>query len=194
MLLRRRPPSDDDEFMFTTGLPAGAQASQRVDPITGQPYAKPSGAWKFAALSFAALLFVLAFRGSWDSPRVFSKLSLEQAATRASEQSKALVLSFSSKLDDTCKRMERETWRHDSVTRALSDRAVVIKLSPDALSTQEKAAVEAFVITRVPTVVVIYNNRELARAEGYQSPDQLVAWFERSLADVAPATQVSNLR
>lgn len=183
--MMRRKLTLDDDLELLPGQRASGEGP--VDPVTGEPRAKPKGAWKFAILAMVAMVAVLALKNRFPQPTLFVKQPLVEAAASAETGGKFLLIDFYGTWCPPCERMDKETWLNSAVEGWVAAHAVAVRVNTGSPDEKERAGAEAFGIREVPTVVLVRNGREVGRKVGFIDGPALTAWLEeRLLSTIGP--------
>ena len=110
----------------------------------------------------------------------------EEGMARAQAEGKPMLATFVTDWCPYCTKMNRSTWRASSVTERL-ERLVTIRVNVEEPGTggfsgpelAERYGVEGYPVQLLLDV----DGRPIARANGYQSPRELLAWIDDALPD-----------
>jgi thiol-disulfide isomerase/thioredoxin len=102
----------------------------------------------------------------------------DTALARARRESRPVLVTFVTSWCPYCTKMRDETWRASSVLDRLAD-VVPVRLDAE----REPALAARYGIEGFPVQLLLSpDGAVLGRADGYQTPRQLLDWMDRSLA------------
>jgi thiol:disulfide interchange protein len=105
---------------------------------------------------------------------------------RARREGRPVLLTFVTSWCPFCKRMDRGTWKAPRVRERLTDLVTVRVDAEDSHGRGGPPGTELadrFGVRAFPTQVLLGpDGIVLSRADGYQEPDELVAWLDAGLA------------
>lgn len=136
---------------------------------------------RFKPLLFpAAMLALLVAFAFWRAPfwaakpDVFFVGTFDQAAARADEQGRLLVIDAMASWCGPCKVMDAHTWPKPAVAAWIDAHAVAYQFDVD----RHPDLAQRFAVSAMPTVIVLHNGAEIARTVGRKSAPELVEWLE----------------
>ncbi|MEM9165643.1 MAG: thioredoxin domain-containing protein [Planctomycetota bacterium] len=142
-------------------------------------------AW-FTSISSAALITTAAL----GEPPVFSQAGFEADRAAATESNRLHLVYATASWCPPCQQMKKTTWVDDTVVSWLESRAVVTPLDVDAFPSKSAE----LRVRAMPTMILFAGERELSRAVGYRSADQLASWLEASApAMPAPSEEAEDV-
>lgn len=119
--------------------------------------------------TLAASIAATALAGDIEAP--FRDLTFEQAAARAAEQDKAVMIDFFTTWCGPCKRLDAETWTDPSVRSWLEDRTIPLKLDAEI----ETQLADRYAVRGYPTVIFIdADGEEIERLIGFLPPQDFL--------------------
>jgi thioredoxin 1 len=136
------------------------------------------------ALTAATLLLAAGLMAGWglsssapafavEPPPIFDTRPYTDAKAAAEEQKRWFIVKATAEWCAPCKRMDKTTWRDESVAKALKDKAVVVALDVD----KDPDTAKALKVEVMPTMIAFRDGKEFDRVSGYQSAAELTKWF-----------------
>lgn len=96
--------------------------------------------------------------------------SFEDAKKMSLATNKFIVVDFWATWCGPCKKMDRDSWSHESVTRLLGEAFVSVKIDID----RERAMASQYGITVIPFVMIMdANGKVISKFEGYKNATEL---------------------
>lgn len=107
-------------------------------------------------------------------PPVFTDLAYTEAKALAAEQDRLFIVDATAEWCAPCKAMDREVWVDERVEAWIGKHAVASQVDVD----HQRAIATELGIRAMPTIIAFKGAKEIDRAVGYKTADQLLAWME----------------
>lgn len=115
---------------------------------------------------------VLLLRGP-THPRIFDARAYDEASAAATREGKLFIVKYSASWCSPCNEMDRTTLVDPAVERWLERGAVMKMVDVDA----EPGRSQRVGVSAIPTMIAYRGEAEVARAEGYLSSEEMLAWL-----------------
>jgi thioredoxin 1 len=99
---------------------------------------------------------------------------VDEAKAKAAAEKKLFVMDLMADWCPPCKEMDRTTWVDPKVVDWVSQNAIAAQVDVD----EHGQLAQELGVTGIPTLVVFRDGKEVGRASGYQSADELIGWLK----------------
>lgn len=106
--------------------------------------------------------------------QALATLPYKEAAAKAAQDHKLLLVDVMAQWCGPCKAMERDSWSSPPVQSWIGDHALFAQVDVDA----DQETAKALNIEAMPTIILFKDGAELKRSVGYMDAGKLLEWLE----------------
>ncbi len=127
------------------------------------------------SIAIIAPLALAAAAAMAEPPAIFVDLTVDQAAKKAQQENRLVLVDATAEWCGPCKMMDRTTWVDDKVVEWINANAIAVQFDVD----HEEDTAKRFQIRAMPTVIVLKDGKEFDRKVGYMDGPKLIDWLDQ---------------